>query len=410
MKETKFKQTDIGLIPEDWVSLFFGNIGPVKMCKRVMKYQTSERGDVPFYKIGTFGKEPDAFISRELYKELKEKYSYPKKGDVLISAAGTIGRTVLFDGKDAFFQDSNIVWLENDECLVINPYLFYLYQVVEWKTENGGIVSRLYNDNFKVTPIAFPPTIEEQERIANALSQVDDLLAALDEQIEKKKLIKQGSMQQLLTGKIRLQGFSGKWKTVKLGKIGNTFNGLTGKAASDFGIGNAQYITFLNVLNNPIIDTSILEKVNVNLGEKQNAVHKGDLFFNTSSETPEEVGICAVILEEIDDLYLNSFCFGFRLFDENVDGKYLAYYFRSKAGRDLMSTLAQGATRYNLSKSAFDKSEIIIPPTKEEQQAIANILSTMDEEIQALQEEHDKYALVKQGMMQQLLTGKIRLN
>ena len=79
MKETKFKQTDIGLIPEDWVSLFFGNIGPVKMCKRVMKYQTSERGDIPFYKIGTFGKEPDAFISRELYKELKEKYSDPKE-------------------------------------------------------------------------------------------------------------------------------------------------------------------------------------------------------------------------------------------------------------------------------------------------------------------------------------------
>ena len=213
MKETKFKQTEVGLIPSDWEETYLGNIGPVKMCKRVMKYQTSEKGDIPFYKIGTFGKSPDAYISKDLYHYLKNKYSFPQKGTVLISAAGTIGRTVVYDGKDAFFQDSNIVWLENDESVLTNQYLYYLYHVVEWKTENGGAVSRLYNDNFKITPIAIPSSKKEQQRIANALSDVDTLIANLEKLIVKKKNIKQGAMQQLLTGKKRLPGFGSDERT-----------------------------------------------------------------------------------------------------------------------------------------------------------------------------------------------------
>lgn len=169
-----------------------------------MKYQTSEKGDIPFYKIGTFGKSPDAYISKDLYHYLKNKYSFPQKGTVLISAAGTIGRTVVYDGKDAFFQDSNIVWLENDESVLTNQYLYYLYQVVEWKTENGGAVSRLYNDNFKITPIAIPSSKAEQTAIANVLSDVDTEISALETKLAKYRTLKTGMMQQLLTGKVRL--------------------------------------------------------------------------------------------------------------------------------------------------------------------------------------------------------------
>ncbi len=199
-----YKMTELGLIPSDWEETYLGNIGPVKMCKRVMKYQTSEKGDIPFYKIGTFGKSPDAYISKDLYHYLKNKYSFPQKGTVLISAAGTIGRTVVYDGKDAFFQDSNIVWLENDESVLTNQYLYYLYQVVEWKTENGGAVSRLYNDNFKITPIAIPSSKAEQTAIANVLSDVDTEISALETKLAKYRTLKTGMMQQLLTGKIRL--------------------------------------------------------------------------------------------------------------------------------------------------------------------------------------------------------------
>lgn len=166
-----------------------GEIGTVKMCKRIMKHQTSSSGDVPFYKIGTFGKEADAYISRELYEDYKRKFSFPSKGTILISAAGTIGRCVIYDGEDAYFQDSNIVWLDNDEKLVLNSYLYHFYQIVDWDTD-GGTIKRLYNDRFLATPIPIPP-MELQEKIVGILDRfetlVNDLSKGLPAEIEAVK-------------------------------------------------------------------------------------------------------------------------------------------------------------------------------------------------------------------------------
>ena len=154
-----------------------------------MKNQTSSMGEIPFYKIGTFGKEPDAYISRELFQEYKSKYSFPSKGTILISAAGTIGRCVVYDGEDAYFQDSNIVWLENDEKQVLNSYLYHFYQIVEWDTD-GGTIKRLYNDRFLATPIPIPP-LELQEKIVAILDRfetlVNDLSKGLPAEIEAVK-------------------------------------------------------------------------------------------------------------------------------------------------------------------------------------------------------------------------------
>ena len=199
------------------------------------------------------------------------------------------------------------------------------------------------------------------------------------------------------------------WKLKKISDIGCSYGGLTGKRKDNFGVGSSKYISFLNVLNNPIINTKILEQVDVKAGEKQNEVRKGDLFFNTSSETPEEVGICSVLLEELCNTYLNSFCFGFRLTDDTISGLYLAYYFRSKYGRELMTTLAQGATRYNLSKNNFEKSYILVPETNSEQNKIALCLSNIDTLIYQLEVLIEKKKAIKQGAMQELLTGKRRL-
>ena len=216
-------------------------------------------------------------------------------------------------------------------------------------------------------------------------------------------------MQELLTGKKRLPGFAGEWVERRLGDIGFTYTGLSGKNKDDFQRGNARYIPFLNVLNNPIIDTKDLEKVKINIGENQNKVLKDDLLFNTSSETPDEVGICSLMNTDIDNLYLNSFCFGFRIISQNINGLYLSYYFRSRYGRDLMIRLAQGATRYNLPKAQFLLSSIKIPNTYAEQKAISEVILSMDKEIESLEAKKTKYEQIKQGMMQQLLTGKIRL-
>ena len=153
MIETKFKETEVGKIPEDWEAISLGEIGEVKMCKRIMKYQTSEHGEIPFYKIGTFGKTPDAYISKTLYELYKKNYSYPQKGDILLSAAGTIGRTVVFNGEPSYFQDSNIVWIDNNESIVSNGLLYYIYKTLSWVTESGTI-PRIYNGI--VRAIKFP--------------------------------------------------------------------------------------------------------------------------------------------------------------------------------------------------------------------------------------------------------------
>ena len=162
-----------------------GKIGDVCMCKRIMKEQTSDNGEIPFFKIGTFGGQPDAFISRELYEEYKTKFSYPKKGEILISAAGTIGRSVIFDGEDAYFQDSNIVWIANNEKQVINRFLYYLYQIAEWKTD-GGTIKRLYNYNLKNTPIPLP-SLEEQSRIVSILDEFEASIKNLEAQLKERE-------------------------------------------------------------------------------------------------------------------------------------------------------------------------------------------------------------------------------
>ena len=157
-----------------------GDVGPVRMCKRILKNQTASSGDIPFYKIGTFGKKPDAYISNELFQEYKQKYSYPKKGDILISASGTIGRTVIFDGENSYFQDSNIVWIDNDETLVLNQYLYHFYKIAKWGIAEGGTIQRLYNDNLKKVKISIPP-LKEQQRIVSILDKFETFTNSITE-------------------------------------------------------------------------------------------------------------------------------------------------------------------------------------------------------------------------------------
>ena len=157
-----------------WEQRKLGEIGSVSMCRRIFKEQTSETGDIPFYKIGTFGAEPDAFISRELFEEYKSKYPYPKKGDILISASGSIGRTVEFSGNNEYFQDSNIVWLSHDERLS-NSFLKCFYSVVKWVGIEGSTIKRLYNDNILNTVICMP-SVPEQEHIGLFFENLDNLI------------------------------------------------------------------------------------------------------------------------------------------------------------------------------------------------------------------------------------------
>ena len=175
IRQYEYYRDSLFTVDQNSTQKTLGDVGRVCMCRRIFKEQTDSSGDVPFFKIGTFGKEPDAYISKEVFEEYKSNFSYPKKGDVLFSAAGTIGRTVIFDGSPAYFQDSNIVWIDNDETLVLNKYLYYFYSLGNWATSVGGTISRLYNDSITKTPISVPP-LEVQERIISILDRFDALV------------------------------------------------------------------------------------------------------------------------------------------------------------------------------------------------------------------------------------------
>ncbi|PWV61242.1 restriction endonuclease subunit S [Plasticicumulans acidivorans] len=179
----------------EWDEKRLGEVGNVRMCKRILKEQTSPRGDIPFYKIGTFGGVPDAYISREIFENFRNSYPFPKNGAVLISAAGTIGRTVRYNGELAYFQDSNIVWLESDEDLIADGFLLYIYQLINWAPSVGAI-QRLYNENILGAQVKFP-SIPEQQKIADCLSSLDELITAETQKLDALKTHKKGLMQQL---------------------------------------------------------------------------------------------------------------------------------------------------------------------------------------------------------------------
>lgn len=180
----------------DWNEMTLGSLGSVAMNKRIFKDETSENGDIPFYKIGTFGGTADAFISKEKFKEYKEKYPYPEIGDILISASGSIGRTVVYNGEDAYYQDSNIVWLKHDQQLD-NSYLKQYYGIIKWSGIEGTTIKRLYNKNILETSIFLPPSVAEQQAIGSYFSNLDNLISAHQEKISQLETLKKKLLQDM---------------------------------------------------------------------------------------------------------------------------------------------------------------------------------------------------------------------
>lgn len=340
---------------------------------------------------------------------------YLREGDIVLARTGaSVGKSYLYDPDDGPLVFAGfLIRVHPDPQRLLSAFVAaYLTTDRYWdwvrlmSTRSGqpGINGREYGQ----LPVPVPP-LAEQRAIAEALGAVDSLTESLVGLIHKKRSLTQSVAQELLTGQIRLPGFNDGWKSTKVDAIGSTYGGLTGKSKADFGSGSARYIPFLNVLRNPVIDTDDLAPVHVTAMESQHRARRGDLFFNGSSETPEEVGMGSVLLDDVEDLYLNSFCFGFTLRDgAKADGHFLAYLFRSQVGRDLMYSLAQGATRYNLSKTAFLNLSTPLPDL-DEQRAIAAALTDMDAEIAALEARLAKTRDLKRAMAQELLAGRTRL-
>ncbi len=369
-----FKNTVLGVIPEDWDIKTLGDIGEVRMCKRVFNYETKTTGTIPFYKIGTFGKEADAYISEDLYNNYRQRFSYPNKGDILISAAGTIGRTLIFDGKPSYFQDSNIVWIDNNESLIPNKLLYYVFQVVKYNTE-GGTIQRLYNSILKNTKFICPPTLAEQTAIATALSDADALISSLEKLIAKKKAIKQGAMQELLKPK---EG----WETKTLGEVVNIRKGqlITDSARID---GNIPVIAGGKT---PAYFHCKANRYGKTITISGSGASAGYVSFHSY---PIFASDCSTIEES-----------------KNYSIEYVFYFLQLM--QEKIYKMQTGGAQPHIHPKDINPIQIPIP-NREEQIKVAKILSDMDSEILILEAKLEKQKQLKQGMMQSLLTGKIRL-
>ena len=278
---------------------------------------------------------------------------------------------------------------------------------------------RLYYKDFAKIPVIIPSK-SDQVQIGKTLAAVDRAIARTEDLIATKRRLKKGLAQQLLTGRRRLvdqrRCMAGKeskcgwipreWEEIQLGTLGTTYTGLSGKKKNDFGSG-MPYIPYLNVFENTYIDTTRMDFVRVEQGERQNKVRYGDLFFTTSSETAQEVGMAAVLLQDVKETYLNSFCFGFRLKSfERLLPEFAVQLLRGEKTRQRIVCLAQGATRYNLSQSVLKELWIPLPPP-DEQRAIASVLRSADLQVDLLLRKLAAQRQLKKGLMQQLLADEL---
>ena len=236
---------------DPWEQRKLGEFGSVAMCKRIYKEQTSEQGDVPFFKIGTFGANPDAFISNELFEDFKRIYSYPTPGTLLISAAGSIGRVVEYQGEKAYFQDSNIVWLEHDHRLN-DAFLKPLYSRIEWGLE-GSTIKRLYNKDLLSAEVTVPGG-REQKEIGQFFAKLDSLITLHQRKYDKLCVLKKSMLDKMfpkggsLYPEIRFAGFTDPWEQRKLGEL---YKEVSEK--NDLTYGRDRIISVAHMYFNPVV-------------------------------------------------------------------------------------------------------------------------------------------------------------
>ncbi|HNY43176.1 MAG TPA: restriction endonuclease subunit S [Bacteroidales bacterium] len=321
----------------------------------------------------------------------------------------------------------SLAYKHNDEISIISPlyvsfkannelindyFLLSFFNSVTFTKQmifEGGVRNTLNYDNLIQSKIPIP-TIQEQQRIASCLSSLDEVIEAHSKKLELLKDHKKGLMQNLFpqdgekVPKLRFKEFenSGEWEEKKISDLGETISGLTGKSKDDFGAGKP-FVTYKQVFDNSEINFEQCERVQISDDENQTSLQQGDILFTTSSETPNEVGFASVLIDfPKEKTYLNSFCFALRPFNiEKTQPQFSRYLFHSPIYRRSVTAIAQGSTRYNISKGAFVEIQVPIPaPT--EQQKIASCLSALDELITAQQEKIDELQQHKKGLMQGL--------
>lgn len=391
MIETNFKHTDIGLIPHDW---------EVRIIKDFADITTGSQNTQDRIDNGEY-----PFFVRSSKVERINKYVFDTEG--VITAGDGVGTGKIYhyiNGKFGLHQRCYLVY--NFER--VSAKYFYrifgqhFYDRVQGMTAKSSVDS-VRMEMIADMPIPLPPTLAEQEKIADALSKMDQLVNDLGALIEKKKAIKQGTMQDLLTAKRRLKGFTGEWKEVELGEIIKVKSGYAFKSETYSKLGIYKIITIANVQNGhlDLSEYNRIVKIPSNIQDHQ-ILKEDDILVSMTGNVGR---VCKV---NVRDCLLNQRV-GVLKIRNIIEANYLYAILTSSNFEKEMISKGQGAAQPNIGSSDIESYRFLIPPTLAEQRAIANILSSMDTEITNLEQKRDKYIAIKQGMMQNLLTGKIRL-
>ena len=384
--------------------------------KGVSKSDISQNGALPCIRYGElytyYGETIDSIIS---YTDVpSDDLVLSKANDIIIPASGETQEDIatascVLNSGIALGGDLNIIRTQINGVF-LSYYLNNAKRKDIAQLAQGIAVVHLYSGQLKKLNVNIPEPLEQQ-KIADCLSSIDDLITAQAQKLDTLKAHKKGLMQQLFPAqgetvpKLRFPEFrgAGEWPDRSLGKLGKTISGLSGKSGDAFGSGKP-YVTYKQIFDCARVDLAKCKRVEIADNERQNKLKRGDVLFTTSSETPDEIGFASVLLDSPPEpVYLNSFCFSFRPDNLYVlKPEFSRYLFHSPIYRNSIRVLAQGITRFNISKGAFLKLNLPIPNDGKEQQKIANCLSSIDDLITAQAQKLDTLKAHKKGLMQQL--------
>ena len=352
------------------------------------------------------------YITNEFLKENSEKEYYienPPKSvictekDVLMTRTGNTGKVIT--NVNGVFHN-NFFKIDYDDSIIDKDFLCYFLnnsqtQKIIMRLAGTSTIPDLNHSDFYSIKINYP-SLPEQRKISDFLKKIDKKIESLEKIQNNLQEVNSKLINNIMEQKYKIPKHDNIWNEIKLKDIGDSYTGLSGKTKEDFEKGNSKFIPYLSVFNDIILNDCNFENVDIKSSEKQNSVVKGDIFFTGSSETPKEVGMSSVLLEDIENCYLNSFCFGFRLKSfEQYNPLFLVYYFRSLKFRKELYKLAQGSTRFNISKKELLKKEIAVP-SKIEQDYFANVINRMFTKNKLINKELGYMENFKKGLLQKM--------
>ena len=369
-------------------------------------WEERKLGEVYNFQYGQFNNNPDNGGQYPIYGAngiIGGYDEYNSENAIVIGHMGAYAGHVLWAEGKHFVTYNGTMGIA-DKSILNSNFGYYLVVSVNVPklTAGSGQPFVSYSDLNGIKILI--PTIEEQQKIGSFFKQLDNTITLHQRKLDLLKEQKKGYLQKMFpkngekVPELRFAGFADDWEQRKLGKMGYTFTGLSGKTKEDFGHGNAKFVTYMNVFSSPVSNSEMVE--NVEVDSKQHQVEYGDVFFTTSSETPQEVGMSSVWLETAENIYLNSFCFGYHPMVE-FDPYYLAFMLRSPVIRKKFMLLAQGISRYNISKNKV--MEMLVPvPEIVEQQKIGAFFKQLDDTIVLHQRKLDLLKEQKKGFLQNM--------